>query len=147
VEISRLGPRDVQRLVDASALFDGPSRYEWAALFLARDGHHLLMASVDGVDAGFVSGVEITHPDKGTEMLVYELGVDERYRRRGIGRALVDALRELALERGCYGMWVGTDHGNVAALATYRGSGADALEPCVILTWTFDRAAPDVSRG
>ena len=28
------------------------------------------------------------HPDKGTEMLLYELGVDESYRRRGIGRVV-----------------------------------------------------------
>ncbi len=143
MEISRLGPDDVHRLVAASALFDQPSRYEWAALFLRREGHHLLMASVEGVDVGFVSGVEITHPDKGTEMLVYELGVHEQHRRRGIGRALVDGLRALAIERGCYGMWVGTDRDNAAALATYRGSGAAAPEPCVILTWTFDRG-PDV---
>ncbi|HZE00492.1 MAG TPA: GNAT family N-acetyltransferase, partial [Pseudonocardiaceae bacterium] len=53
-------------------------------------------------------------PDKGTEMFLYELGVDDRFRRRGIGKALVAALAELARESGCYGMWVLTDSDNWA---------------------------------
>jgi ribosomal protein S18 acetylase RimI-like enzyme len=138
VKIARLGPDDAERVVADSPLFDGPATLEWATLFLARQGHHLLVASIDGVDVGFVSGVETTHPDKGTEMFLYELSVDEAYHRRGIGRALVAALRDLARERGCHGMWVGTDDSNVAALATYRSAGAAPPEPCVTLTWTFE---------
>ena len=87
---------------------------------------------------GFVSGVEVTHPDKGTEMFLYELGVDEQYRRQGIARALVVALAGIAIDNGCYGMWVGTEHDNVAALATYRSAGAGPPEPSVTLTWRFD---------
>jgi ribosomal protein S18 acetylase RimI-like enzyme len=137
VEITRLDLADTARLVAASPLFDGPATHEWASLFLSRQGHHLLIASVDGVDAGFVSGIEMTHPDKGTEMLLYELAVAEPYRRRGIGQALVAALAQLAHTRGCYGMWVGTEDDNVAALATYRAAGAGEPEPSVILTWRF----------
>ena len=43
-----------------------------------------------------VTGVETTHPDKGTEMFLYELAVDEAARDRGVGRALVAALADLA---------------------------------------------------
>jgi len=114
----------VDELVAASHLFDTPSKPEWAQRFLADPGHHLLLAYVDGQPAGFVSGIEMTHPDKGTEMFLYELGVDEGYRNRGIGRALVKALGELARQQGCYGMWVLTDRGNPAALKTYLAGGA-----------------------
>ena len=76
--------------------------------------------------AGFVSGVEMTHPDKGTEMFLYELAVEEASRNRGIGRALVRALADLARERGCYGMWVLTDDGNPAALRAYAAAGRRA---------------------
>ena len=75
---------------------------------------------------GFVSGVEVTHPDKGTEMFLYELAVDEPFRRRGIGRALVERLAALARDAGCYGMWVITDDDNEAARATYEGTGGRA---------------------
>jgi hypothetical protein len=37
----------------------------------------MLIAYIDYVAAGFVSGVEMSHPDKGTEMFLYELSVAE----------------------------------------------------------------------
>src|SRR4051794_19545897 len=101
---------DVARIVAASALFDEAARPEWARRFLEQAGHHLCIAYEEGGEpAGFVSGVEMTHPDKGTEMFLYELGVDEQFRGRGVGRALVGALADRASERGCYDMWVLTD--------------------------------------
>ncbi len=124
-------------VIDAETLFDGPARPEWAARFLAEPGHHLLVAYRGAEPAGFVTGVEMTHPDKGTEMFLYELGVAEGHRRRGIGRALVTGLAALARERGCYGMWVLTDRDNPAALATYRSTGADTDEATALLSWTF----------
>ncbi len=142
MEIERLGPHDVHRVLDASRLLDDPAREDWTLRFLTSEGHHLLVASVDGVDAGFITGVEMTHPDKGTEMLVYELGVDEAYQRQGIGKALVGALADLARAAGCYGMWVATESDNVAALATYVAAGAEPPEPGVTLAWTFPEDAP-----
>jgi ribosomal protein S18 acetylase RimI-like enzyme len=137
MDIRRLGPGDDGIVLAAADLFDTPPRPEWTRRFLTEPGHHLLLAEVEGAGAGFVTGVEMTHPDKGTEMFLYELGVHERHRGRGIGRALVGALAELARERGCYGMWVLTDHDNDAALATYRAGGGGSAEPTVMLTWAW----------
>lgn len=119
-----LPARTVGELQAAEGLFDGPVRADWAERFLAAAGHVMLIAYVDGVPAGMVSGIEMTHPDKGTEMCLYELSVDEAHRRRGIGRALTEALAAEAGARGCYGLWVGVDTDNEAALATYRAAGA-----------------------
>jgi len=119
-------------------LFDRPPTAEWAAGFLARDGHHLLFAlSDDDEPIGFVSGVETMHPDKGTEMFLYELAVEEASRNQGIGRALVRALADLARERGCYGMWVLTDDGNPAALRAYTAAGGEREPVAVMFSWTF----------
>ena len=138
MEIRRLGPGDEETLEAVGHLFDTPTKSEAARRFLAEPGHHLLLALVDGVPAGFVSGVETTHPDKGTEMFLYELGVDPSFQRQGIGGALTETLASLARERGCYGMWVLTEPDNHAALATYRRAGAVEEEACVLLNWTFD---------
>lgn len=137
MQIDRIGAHAVDRVLAAGGLFDETPQHEWTEDFLARPGHHLLMARVEDVDVGFVSGIEITHPDKGVEMLLYELGVDEEYRRRGIGRALTLALADLARELGCRGMWVLTEPDNEPAIATYRSAGAEGPDQAVILSWDF----------
>lgn len=135
-EIRWLGPGDEALLVAASHLFDAPVAAEGAARFLARAGHHLAIAYVDDVPAGFVSGMELDHPDKGPEVLLYELGVEDAFRRRGLGAALVLALEGRARDLGCRGTWVLTEPDNDAALATYRRAGSSAPEPVVVLEWS-----------
>ncbi|WP_329228971.1 GNAT family N-acetyltransferase [Streptomyces sp. NBC_00111] len=124
-------------LLAAAHLYDAPPRPGWADRFLAADGHLMLIAYVDGAPAGFVSGIEMLHPDKGTEMCLYELSVDEAHRRRGIGRALTEALAGEARGRGCYDMWVGVERDNEAALAAYRSAGAADDGVFAMLTWDF----------
>jgi ribosomal protein S18 acetylase RimI-like enzyme len=135
VDLRWLGRADLDAVVAAEHLFDGPAMREAAERFLSEPTAHLCLAYEDEEPAGFVSGVEMTHPDKGTELFLYELGVDERFRRRGIGTALVRALAERARERGCYGMWVLTDRVNEAGLATYRRAGAVEESDQVMLGW------------
>jgi ribosomal protein S18 acetylase RimI-like enzyme len=131
-------PADADAVAAASHLFDHQLRSEWVRHFLAQPDHHLCIAYASGEPAGFVSSVELTHPDKGTEMFLYELAVDDRFRRRGIGKALVTALADLARDRGCYGMWVLTDSGNLAAIMTYNSLGvSDQSEP-LMLSWPLD---------
>lgn len=123
VSVRRLGPGDEDEVERFAAAFDGPIRPASVAAFLGDDRHHLLVASVDGEPAGFVSAVEILHPDKPTELFLNELGVDEPFRRRGAATALLDALKELGRSRGCSVIWVLTDEGNPAAMAAYRRAG------------------------
>jgi ribosomal protein S18 acetylase RimI-like enzyme len=137
MEIRVLRPGDDRLVAAASHLFDGPARPDATARFLAENGHHLLIAYEDEVAVGFVSGVEVTHPDKGTEMFLYELAVGEEFQRRGVGRALVERLAALAREAGCYGMWVVTDDDNRAARATYEGAGGVPQTDQVVEVWTF----------
>src|SRR4051812_4958379 len=115
----------IERITDAAAvhaaadLFDAPPLAAATERFLAEPGHHLLLAYEDAEDAGdghtraravgMISGVEMTHPDKGTEMFIYELAVAPAARRRGVATGLVTELAAIARRNGCYGMWVGTE--------------------------------------
>jgi ribosomal protein S18 acetylase RimI-like enzyme len=126
-------PAEVERFAE---LFDRPPLPAATKRFLGDPGHHLLFAYDDGDRAvGMISGIEMTHPDKGTEMFIYELGVAPDARRRGVATKLVRALATIARERGCYGMWVGTESDNVAGQATYRRAGASEEAPFVLLSW------------
>lgn len=79
--------------------------------------------------------MEIIHPDKGTELLLYELSVDEPCRRRGIGRQLVRSLADLARERRRRGVWVPIEDADDRALETYLSAGVDSTERAVIAAW------------
>lgn len=137
VHLRWLASGDDDLLHRASGLFDEPVEGPWVTRFLAQAGHHLCLASVGAQPVGFVSGIEMTHPDKGTEMFLYELGVDEAFRGRGIGTALVEALADRARALGCTGMWLLTERDNEAAMATYRRAGAAEESDHVMLGWRF----------
>lgn len=137
MEIRRISPEDGEVIERAAALFDHPPRLEETRRFLESEGHHLLIAFVRREPVGFVSGYELVHPDKAVEMFLYELGVAEAARGRGVGRALVEALAAIARERGCRGMWVLTDEANTAARQTYTRAGATIEEPTLLMEWRF----------
>ncbi|PSL54075.1 acetyltransferase (GNAT) family protein [Saccharothrix carnea] len=134
---------DIRRITSLDAvlaaghLFDDAPLEDATRAFLADDRHHLLIAYVDDEPAGFVSGVETIHPDKGVEMFLYELGVDDAHQRRGIATALIGRLIELARARGCTGVWTGTEKDNTAALATYRRAAAELDFDTVAVSWGF----------
>ena len=139
MEIVRLAPGDEAQVHAASHLFDGPARAAETARTLREPTHHLLLAYAEREPVGFVSGVEVTHPDKRTEMMLYELAVDEQRRRGGIGRALVQALADLAAERGCPTMFVLTERTNEAAIATYAFGDPVREDDFVMFTWRVGR--------
>lgn len=143
MDIKRLQTGDEAVVLAAGELFDGAPSRDWTRQFLSTDNHHLLVALSRELPVGFVTGVETVHPDKGTEMFLYELSVHPGHRHRGIGTALVKELAALARRRGCYGMWVLTEAVNPIALATYRAAGASAPESVLSLQWRFDDVPTD----
>lgn len=143
LEVRRLGPGDEAEVAAAGALFDRPPAEAWTRAFLEEPTHHLLLASRASGPVGFVTGVEMVHPDKGREMFVYELSVAPAWRRRGIAKALLRALEAIARERDCYDMWVLTDIANTAAKASYASTGAERVSAHIMFEWRFDRPPAD----
>lgn len=145
-EIRRLVPGDEHRVEQANALFDDPAHGEAARAFLANSANYLLVAYVDEVPAGFVTGHELQGLDDPRPMLfLYELGVDEAYRRRGIGTALVGELGRLARERGCREMFVLTNESNGAAMRTYAAAAGHQSDERDIAMFEWDWSGPPTS--
>lgn len=137
--IRRLGSGDDADVMDAAELFDHPPQQPWVGSFLRDPHHHLLIACHAGRPVGFVTGVEMTHPDKGTEMFIYELAVAPDERQKGVAKALLAELTTIARSHRCYGMWVLTDADNVAAMRAYRSAGATGESGHVMLEWDWSR--------
>jgi|GEM_PF-6957318 len=97
MDIRRLRCGDERELDKVGPCFDHPIRADAATRFLESENHHILVAYGDQTVAGFVTGVETTQPDKGSEMFLYELGVDEKFRRKGIGTACGSFLMKTTL--------------------------------------------------
>ena len=123
---------------------EAPSLPIDVASFLGRPEAVLLVAldDSDAADepdealAGWVYGHELIHPDGERTMLLYALDVDEGFRRRGHGRALVSGFVDHARSIGCTEVWVLTDDANPAGLATYASAGGvREAQDSVMFTW------------
>jgi ribosomal protein S18 acetylase RimI-like enzyme len=138
VTVRALSVADEELLREAAGLFDHPLDPAAARAFLADERHHLLVAYVEDSPAGFVSAVELLHPDKPRpEMLLYELGVADAFRRRGVGTALMAALVEVCHRRGCGELFVLTEPSNEAAKGLYAKVGGTREPDAVMFTWDW----------
>lgn len=57
------------------------------------------------------------------EFYIYDLAVDEAWRRRGVATGMIQRLQQLARERGIYVIFVQADHGDDPAIALYTKLG------------------------
>jgi ribosomal protein S18 acetylase RimI-like enzyme len=96
-----------------------------------------LVAEIDGTIAGFISVVFYkTLFHKGGTALINELIISRSYRGKGIGRLLIERVKEEAVNRGMDELEVGTEKTNEAAQAFYKKCGFD--EEFVLLGMEFD---------
>jgi ribosomal protein S18 acetylase RimI-like enzyme len=124
VTVRRLQLGDEDEVSLFAEAFDDPVDAHATGSLLSDPRHHLVVAYVDGDPAGFVSAVEVFHPDKAkAELFLNEIAVIERFRRRGAGHALLKDLERLGRELGCSAIWVLTDEGNPAAMRMYAKAG------------------------
>jgi GNAT superfamily N-acetyltransferase len=92
--------------------------------FLAHPDTLLLVARWDGEACGFLSAYRLQRFDhRRAEVLLYEIGVQEPFQRRGIGRALIEEAKRWAAEVGADELWVLTEEGNAPARALYAAAG------------------------
>lgn len=125
IRVERIPSGGVERVLEAADLFDRPPDRTSAREYLERDGHHLLIAYLDGEAAGFALAHELPRLDgAGPKLLLYEIGTAPELRRRGVGRSLIEAMKDLGRSLGASGLFAITEEENRAAMALYEGTGA-----------------------
>ncbi len=91
---------------------------------LAREHFIGLVALVDGKVVGGIAAYEMEKLEQErSEIYLYDLAVLESHRRRHIATQLIDALREIAVKRGAWIVYVQADRGDDPAIALYTGLG------------------------
>jgi ribosomal protein S18 acetylase RimI-like enzyme len=144
MHVERLAAVDTGKLVAASRLFDEPIDEVAAARYLSAPENALLVAYVGDEPAGFVRGT-ILHQLSTTrrQMFLYEIGVDDRFQRQGIGRALIQAMAGLARQEDCAEMFVFTNRSNSAAMRLYETTGGitEADDEQMFVYYLFDPPA------
>ena len=83
-----------------------------------RDPHSFALgAYVDGVPVGLAWGVQMRSPSGRLTTYLHELDVHEKWRRQGVGSALVTEAMNLARVRGSTKFWLSTGGHNETAQA------------------------------
>jgi GNAT superfamily N-acetyltransferase len=130
LSIRRLGPGDesiLELLARDDADFDLDTRGDAlaplspaaAAAYLADPNVLHLIAVTDDVIAGHMSGhVLRLRAGDASEFLLYEIGVRSAYRRKGVGRALIETMWGWVRKQGMRYSWVLAD--NPEAVEFYR---------------------------
>jgi len=157
VTIKRLGPGD-EAILDLLARDDAdfdlegrsaelpPLKPSMAHRYLANPSVVHWIAFQDRVVTGFLYCAHLLlRTDPGQELLLYEIGVRKAYRRKGVGRALLDHMARWMQSNDISEVWVCAD--NRVAVDFYRGCGFTSEEPQpVYMTRTVEPTTKSAAR-
>ncbi|MDX2020326.1 MAG: AAC(3)-I family aminoglycoside N-acetyltransferase [Deltaproteobacteria bacterium] len=133
--VCRLGPEDVavMRAVNAlfAKVFDDHDHYAakppsdaYLTRLLGKPECVVLAAVVGSEVVGALVGYELQKLEQErSEFYIYDLAVDERFRRQGVATALINEIRAVAAERGGWVVYVQADYGDEPAVALYTKLG------------------------
>ncbi|HEY8560708.1 MAG TPA: GNAT family N-acetyltransferase [Pyrinomonadaceae bacterium] len=115
-----------------------PPADEHIAAMLARGDFHVIAALDGNRLVGGLTAYEMTMFKRETrEMFLYEIEVSEPFRRRGIGKALIESLKAICEEKSIAEMFVGTSRDNLAARKLYAATGGKADTNSVWFNYLF----------
>lgn len=130
---SKFSIADFNHIQDEGKVWDS----EQGEQFIGNNDNALFIAFWEGKASGFLTAHRLQRFDKRKAgVLLYEIGVHPDYRRRGIGKALIEEVKKWAKEVGADKVWVLTDKNNEAAMAMYKSAGGIEEAPGTIM-WTY----------
>ncbi len=93
--------------------------------FFLDDKNVLLVSFEDATPSGFLWGYQLDHfHSEKPYMFLYSIDVFDEYKRKGIGKKLIEQLKVIAIENKCSEIFVFTNDGNDPAKALYESIGA-----------------------
>ncbi len=123
------------RLMDEGTQWDA----EQTQAFITHPDNLLLVAYWQDQPAGFATVHRLQRLDaRKAEVILYEIGVDATFQRRGIATKLIEAVNAWGKTVGADSMWVLTEKENDQGRGLYRATGGEEFEPCIkMYTYTY----------
>lgn len=121
----------------ASGVFDHNVDQKYLSEYMENPSNLLLVAREDETVIGMATGIVYVHPDKPRQLFINEVGVDDAWQGKGIGKALVQALCQAGRNLGAHEAWVATEVDNEPARALYRSTGG-VQDPSPIVMYVYD---------
>jgi len=132
VEVKKVEKVDKNLVTKFNELLDEGVEWDEAQgqKYLDDKNNALFVANVGDEIVGYLTAHRLQRFDKRrAEVLLYEVGVDENFRRRGIGKALVEGVKRWAREVEADEVWVVTEMSNEAAVHLYQTCGGKKENP------------------
>ena len=136
-EIERLSSRQIAEMREALRVFadsfeeeenffSAPPGDAYLRRLLSDGRFVLLAAKSDGKMVGALSAYELMkYEQERSEFYIYDLAVAKPFRRRGIARSLIEALKPIARDAGAWVIFVQADREDEPAVALYRSMGVE----------------------
>jgi aminoglycoside 3-N-acetyltransferase I len=132
--IRRICPGEVTLMEQANRLFadvfgeegyDGPPPSQDHLLKLLADDKFIALAAWDADQmVGALAAYELVKFEaERSEIYIYDLAVDDKFRRRGIATALIEETKSIARDKGAWMIFVQADPPDEPAVALYRKLG------------------------
>lgn len=134
VDVIELGPGDHRLWAAAVDLFRGV-QHDLHHQFLSDPATIAVVARDGDKIAGWAWGYRMLRADGDSMLLLYEIEVVESERRRGVGRALVEAFLGIGRQEGHKKMWLLANEG---ARALYESVGGQRSEDNDLYSWQLE---------
>lgn len=133
--VKRLHTGDLDLLRQLTGLFASvfesqqstPAPQDHLEKMLARKDFIALVIMYDSGVVGGLTAYELPmYEGAYAELYIYDMAVATQHRRKGLGKQLIGALKQVALEQGCRELFVEAHEEDSHALAFYRSAGGRA---------------------
>lgn len=111
---------------EAATFFSDPPTDAYFEKLLSNAHFVMLVARINGTVVGALAAYELVKYERQrSEFYIYDLAVAEPFRRRGIARTLIEALKPIAKSAGAWVIFVQADREDEPAVALYRSIGIE----------------------